>query len=399
MKNVFYIKLIRLLDIVVISLIVHFIVYFWCEFPYYVCVNVKQIGEKMKKLISVILLMGFTSLSYAGGHSMGNSDGNNASSAKASSGVHFYGRMYIGYDKTSGSLQRLDDHGSKSGLGLKIRSGNIVGNLEYKFDIGDGTSENGVACSSASGNGCQTFALHVGNLGFMTGLGYIGAGTFEAPYKTMGMYDTNMDTAIALNGHGAFSQGQGGIAGNFEGAVAYHAMMGPVELGFMYAATDNTAEDRANTDRGDYSLGITFKDMIMGGLTFGYATYNDNEVSGGNSESNDKFFASYKAMPNMGVFVSLEDLEVANTFIAGAATDGEIKTFGIHYSMGAADLQLVTAEGDSSGAANTNYNTRSISAKINLSKHSDITIGYTKQDFDEDGTDISTSGLGLTHKF
>jgi hypothetical protein len=308
--------------------------------------------------------------------------------------------MYVGYDKTSGTVQRLDNDGNKSRLGLKIRSGNIVGNLEYKFDIGDGTSENGdVTCSTAPGNGCQTFALHVGNLGFMTGLGYIGAGTFEAPYKTMGQFDTNMDTAIALNSHGAFSQGQGGIAGNFESAIAYHAMMGPVELGFMYAASDNTATDHANTDRGDYSLGITFKDMIMGGLTFGYATYNDNEVSGGNSESNDKFFASYKAMPNMGVFVSLEDLEVANTFIAGAATDGEIKTFGIHYSMGAADLQLVTAEGDSSGAANQDYNTRSISAKINLSKHSDITIGYTKQDFDQDGTDVSTSGLGLTHKF
>ena len=353
----------------------------------------------MKKLLSVILLMGFTSLSYAGGHAMGNSDGNNASSAKASSGVHFYGRLYVGYDKTSGTVQRLDDGGNKSRLGLKIRSGNIVGNLEYKFDIGDGTSGAGNNCSAAGANGCQTFDLHVGNLGFMTPMGYIGAGTYEAPYKTMGQFDTNMDTAIALNSHGAFSQGQGGIAGNFEGAIAYHAMMGPVELGFMYAATDNTAQDNTNTDRGDYSLGITFKDMIMGGLKFGYATYNDNEVSGGNSESNDKFFASYKAMPNMGVFVSLEDLEVANTFIAGAATDGEIKTFGIHYSMGAADLQLVTAEGDSSGADNTNYNTRSISAKINLSKHSDITIGYTKQDFDADGTDISTSGLGLTHKF
>ena len=151
----------------------------------------------------------------------------------------------------------------------------------------------------------------------MTGLGYIGAGTFEAPYKTMGQFDTNMDTAIALNSHGAFSQGQGGIAGNFESAIAYHAMMGPVELGFMYAASDNTATDHANTDRGDYSLGLTFKDMIMGGLTFGYAT----------------------------------------------------------------------------------YNTRSISAKINLSKHSDITIGHTKQDFDQDGTDRSTTGLGLTHKF
>jgi hypothetical protein len=67
--------------------------------------------------------------------------------------------------------------------------------------------------------------------------------------------------------------------------------------------------------------------------------------------------------------------------------------------MGMADIQLVTAEGDSEGADNQDYNTRSISAKINLSKHSDITIGYTKQDFDLDGTDISTSGFGLTHKF
>jgi len=353
----------------------------------------------MKKLLSIVLLMGLSSISYAGGHAMGDGNNNHASSAKASSGVHFYGRMYVGYDKTSGTVQRLDDEGNKSRLGLKIRSGNIVGNLEYKFDIGDGTSGSGNNCGSASENGCQTFDLHIGNLGFMTPMGYVGAGTYEAPYKTMGQFDTNIDTAIALNSHGAQSQGQGGIAGNFEGAIAYHAMMGPVELGFMYAATDNTAQDNTNTDRGDYSLGITFKDMIMGGLTFGYATYNDNEVSGGNSESNDKFFASYKVMPNMGIFVSLEDLEVANTFIASSNTDGEIKTFGIHYSMGSADLQLVSAEGDSSGAANQDYNTRSISAKINLSKHSDITIGYTKKDFDQDGTDVSTSGLGLTHKF
>ena len=354
----------------------------------------------MKKLLSLLVLMGISSLSYAGGvNTMSGSEHNHASSAKASSGVHFYGRMYIGYDKTSGSVQRLDDGGNKSRLGLKIRSGNIVGNLEYKFDIGDGDA--GTNCGANNSNECGTFDMHVGNLGFMTGLGYIGAGTFEAPYKTMGQFDTNMDTAIALNSHGAFSQGQGGIAGNFESAIAYHAMMGPVELGFMYAASDNTATDHANTDRGDYSLGITFKDMIMGGLTFGYATYNDNEVAGGNSESNDKFFASYKAMPNMGLFVSLEDLEVANTYIASSDLDGEIKTFGIHYSMGAADLQLVTAEGQvsSSGSDSQDYNTRSISAKINLSKHSDITIGYTKQDFDQDGTDISTSGLGLTHKF
>ena len=353
----------------------------------------------MKKLLSLFLLICLSSLSYAGGQAMSGGEHHHASSVKASSGVHFYGRLYIGYDKTSGSVQRLDDGGNKSRLGLKIKSGNIVGNIEYKFDIGDGTSGAGNNCGTNNANGCQTFAMHIGNLGFMTPLGYVGAGTFEAPYKTMGQFDTNMDTAIALNSHGGFSQGQGGIAGNFEGAMAYHAMMGPIELGFMYAATDNTANDNTNTDRGDYSLGITFKDMVMSGLTFGYATYNDNEVSGGDSESNDKFFASYKVMPNMGVFASLEDLEVANTFIASSNTNGQIETFGIHYAIGSTDLQLVTAEGDSEGAANQDYNTRSISAKINLSKHSDITIGYTKQDFDQDGTDISTSGFGLTHKF
>ena len=28
-----------------------------------------------------------------------------------------------------------------------------------------------------------------------------------------------------------------------------------------------------------------------------------------------------------------------------------------------------------------------------------IYLGYTKQDFDQDGSDFSTSGIGLTHKF
>lgn len=358
-----------------------------------------NIGDKMKNLISAFVLVTMSSIAYAGGQNMTSSQGNSMSSAKASSGVHFYGRLYIGYDSTTGDTARLDDGGNKSRLGLKIKSGNIIGNLEYKYDIGDGTSGAGNNCGTNNANGCQTFDLHIGNLGFMTPLGYLGAGTFEAPYKTMGMFDTNMDTAIALNSHGGFSQGQGGIAGNFEGAIAYHAMMGPLEIGYMYAATDNTANDLTNTDRGDYSLGITLRDMLVSGLTVGYARYHDDEVAGAEGENNDKFFASYKVMPNMGVFVSLEDIAVVNTFIASSGTDGKINTYGIHYSFGMADLQLVSAEGDSDGAANQDYQTRSISAKINLSKHSDITLGYTKQDFDEDGADFSTAGVGLTHKF
>ena len=102
---------------------------------------------------------------------MNNGQGNSMSSAKASSGVHFYGRLYIGYDSTASAndTQRLDDGGGKSRLGLKIKSGNLVGNLEFKYDIGDGTSGAGnCTVEPSTANGCQTFDLHIGNLGFMT---------------------------------------------------------------------------------------------------------------------------------------------------------------------------------------------------------------------------------------
>ena len=138
-----------------------------------------------------------------------------------------------------------------------------------------------ITVEPSTANGCQTFDLHIGNLGFKTPLGYVGAGTFEAPYKTMGKFDTNMDTAIALNAHGGTSQGQGGQSGNFEGALAYHAMMGPLEIGYMYAATDNSTNDNTNTDRGDYSIGLTAKDMFMMDLLLVMQDSHDDEVSGG----------------------------------------------------------------------------------------------------------------------
>ena len=47
----------------------------------------------MKNILSALLLISLSSLSYAGGHAM--------SSEKSSSGVHFYGKLYVGYDDTS----------------------------------------------------------------------------------------------------------------------------------------------------------------------------------------------------------------------------------------------------------------------------------------------------------
>jgi hypothetical protein len=104
-----------------------------------------------------------------------------------------------------------------------------------------------------------------------------------------------------------------------------------------------------------------------------------------------------KVMPNAGVFVSLEDLEIDSSFNS-TATDGEITTIGTHYSLGSTDLQAAYAKGDAHGVTG-DYKTLALSAKMKLSKVSDITFGYAKQDFDLTGSDVTTKGIGLTHRF
>jgi hypothetical protein len=174
--------------------------------------------------------------------------------------------------------------------------------------------------------------------------------------------------------------------------------MGPATLSYTYAVSDDRgANDNTNTDQGDYSLGLLFKDMLVHGLSFGYSRNHVQAVSGGSGESNDRFHASMKVMPNMGVFVSLEDLSIPGSY--NSSTKGDITTIGTHYKMGMTDWQVVYAKGDSDGAATNDYKTLGVSAQMNLSKSSDLTIGYIKQDFDSTGNDITTRGIGLTHKF
>ena len=69
--------------------------------------------------------------------------------------------------------------------------------------------------------------------------------------------------------------------------------------------------------------------------------YHDDEVSGAEGRIMINFLHLMKVMPNMGVFLSLEDLSLVNTFIASTGTDGKTNTYGIHYKMGIADIQLV----------------------------------------------------------
>ena len=363
------------------------------------------IGEKMKKILSIILLTAFSLTSYAGGHSMSNDGHNSMSSAKSSSGVHFYGRLYVGYDDRSvdqvADDESLEDGGNMSRLGLKFKENlggglQLIGQLEYKFDGIDGTSEDNTT-NCANANDCRTFNLHIGNLGFKTAYGYFGAGTYESPYKTMGQFDHNIDTAWALNQHGATSISAAGIDGNVEGMLAYHNNIGPIEVGYMYAVNDSQPSadvtNNANTTQGDYVMGLQAKDMFVSGLVLGYSKAHDHE--GGTS--NTRLYASMKVMPNAGVFVSLEDLEVDGSFNA-ANTDGEITTLGTHYSLGSTDLQAVYAKGDADGVTG-DYKTLALSAKMKLSKVSDITFGYAKQDFDLTGSDITTRGIGLSHRF
>ena len=357
----------------------------------------------MKKILSIILLTTFSLTSYAGGHSMSNDGQNSMSSAKSSSGVHFYGRMYVGYDDRSvdqaADDESLEDGGNMSRLGLKFKENlggglQLVGQLEYKFDGIDGTSEDNTANCNTSD--CRTFNLHIGNLGFKTAYGYIGAGTYESPYKTMGQFDHNIDTAWALNQHGGTSMGAGGIDGNLEGMLSYHNKIGPIEVAYMYAVNDASATgefNNANTSQGDYSMGLQLKDMFISGLVLGYSKGHAHD----DGQSNTRVYASMKVMPNAGVFVSLEDLEIDGAF-TNTIADGEITTIGTHYSLGSADLQAVYAKGDEDGVTG-DYKTLALSAKMKLSKVSDITFGYAKQDFDLTDGDITTRGIGLSHRF
>ena len=98
----------------------------------------------MKNILSMAFILAFSSSVYAGGHKWAHIKGKCNVIGKSSSGVHFYGRMYIGYDdKQTGSaadVENLDDGGSKSRLGLKLQSISsgvqLVGNLEYKLILG-----------------------------------------------------------------------------------------------------------------------------------------------------------------------------------------------------------------------------------------------------------------------
>ena len=61
----------------------------------------------MKNLLSTLALLFVSSTAFSGGQGMSDSQGNSMSAPKASSGVHFYGRLYIGYDSTTGDTARL----------------------------------------------------------------------------------------------------------------------------------------------------------------------------------------------------------------------------------------------------------------------------------------------------
>jgi len=362
----------------------------------------------MKKILSMILLATFSLTSYAGGHSMSNDGQNSMSSAKSSSGVHFYGQLYVGYDDRSVDVladdESLEDGGNKSRLGLKFKENisngiQLIGQLEYKFDGIDGQSENDQVACSGEAKGCRTFNLHIGNLGFKTPYGYFGAGTYESPYKTMGQFDHNIDTAWALNQHGGTSTTNAGIDGNLEGMLAYHNKIGPLEVAYMYAMNDSAPTgdgviNTSNTTQGDYSMGLQVKDMFISGLVLGYSKNHDHEAG----DANIRTYASMKVMPNAGVFISLEDIETQNAFNGADATDGKITTVGTHYSLGSTDLQAVFAKGDAAGTAG-DYRTLALSAKMKLSKLSEITFGYAKKDFDLTDSDITTRGIGLLHRF
>ena len=156
-----------------------------------------QMGSEMiKNIFMAAIFSAVISMPAFAGGKMDNSQ-QYASSAHGSSGVHFFGRLYIGYDqKATGSANSVDsirDNGGKSRLGLKFKENigglTMLGHAEWKFDLADGwaTSDSKNCNTDANGSSpCQSIELHIGHLGFMTPIGYLGMGSYETPYKTMG---------------------------------------------------------------------------------------------------------------------------------------------------------------------------------------------------------------------
>jgi len=352
----------------------------------------------MNKLYTAVMFLAVSSIAVAGG----NSSHSAHSGMKAGSGVHFFGQLYVGFDKRStgsgNSVDSIRDDGGKSRLGLKFKenlgSMSLVGHAEWKFDIADGnsTSDSSSSCNDAAD--CRTFDLHIGNLGFMTPLGYIGMGSFESPYKTMGMYDSNMDTALALNAHGATSGGAFGIAGTWDSSIMYQGAMGPIEVGYIRGMSSETAGATApNVKKSDYALGVTVRD-VMPGLELGIARSHDKSGDSNRGISNDKVFASYKVMPNLGAFYTEEEIEIAG----GGTAAGDVTTVGLHYTMGNNMIQFVHAQGNMD-AATTDYDVVGLSNEMTLSKSSSLTIGVTRKGTEGTDNAISTFALGLLHKF
>ena len=50
-------------------------------------------------------------------------------------------------------------------------------------------------------------------------------------------------------------------------------------------------------------------------------------------------------------------------------------------------------------AATTDYDVWSISNQMNLSKSTDVTIGYTRKGIEGANNAVRSYGLGITHKF
>ena len=99
-------------------------------------------------------------------------------------------------------------------------------------------------------------------------------------------------------------------------------------------------------------------------------------------------------MPGLGIFYTGEEVEIAGSNHAA----GDITTYGLHYTMGHNVIQLAYGDGNMD-AATTDYDVWSISNQMNLSKSTDLTIGYTRKGIEGTGDAVRSYGLGITHKF
>ena len=363
----------------------------------------KQLQKYLVLALVTVPLVGFT------GGAMTNSvvkpNEAVAATGKKGSSAKVYGRLWTQYsnEKTSGSNAQtaiMDDEGMGR-VGVKGKSS--IGNgyavnykVEWAIDLGDGDAPGLNVSSSEKAN---PFALKQGWLGMLTPYGQFKFGSMESPYKYMAKHDILHDTLAQMRDTNGISAGTMSHSGYWRGSAYYELKMGGFKFAAIKGVTAHDGDAMVNS-KGDYGIGIEYKNFMMKGFDVVYA-YNHDESA---DEENKKYTLTYNAKlgdkQKLKVWYMHEDVEL-DTSMFKTTGNGEVDWYGITYKTGPMTLMYTMSDSDHDTIANAGGDAYSLGMQYKLSKTSRVYAGYSDYDGESAAgdTDYRTYILGLRHDF